>query len=103
MSLLSLLLLFYNLLIPFSVNGQTPPPSSSFRLNLGSLTRKRNNERSGKISSAIIAHSTKTKNCRIAEIICVKANFGIVVGKGILNNILTVLMGGGGAYRWRGV
>jgi hypothetical protein len=47
--------------------------------------------------------ATKTKNCQMAEIIRIEANFGIVVGKGVLNNILKVRMGGGGANGLVGV
>ncbi len=40
---------------------------------------------------------------KIGEIIRVKANFGIVVEEGVLNNILKVLMCGVRANGWRGV
>ncbi len=40
---------------------------------------------------------------KIGEIIRVKANFGIVVDEGVLNNILKVLMCGVRANGWRGV
>lgn len=46
--------------------------------------------------------ATKTKKSQIAEIIHVEANFGTVVGKGVLSNILKVLMGGGSETKVRG-
>ena len=45
----------------------------------------------------VIVQATKTKKYQIGEIIHVEAKIGTVVGDGVLNNILKVLRGGGGA------
>ncbi|KAG5858286.1 hypothetical protein JTB14_021632 [Gonioctena quinquepunctata] len=45
----------------------------------------------------LITQATKTKKGQITDIIHVEANFGRVVGEGVLSNKLKVLMGGGGA------
>ena len=45
----------------------------------------------------VIVQATKTKKYQIGEIIHVEAKIGTVVGDSVLNNILKVLRGGGGA------
>ena len=60
-------------------------------------------ERNTKNCMLIIVQATKTKKQPIEEKITGWPNFGIVVGEGVLNNILKVSGGGGCANGRRGL